>query len=688
MGSFLKKKFTPLPLGSNDEDEDKQPTISIKNATTSKTEIPTKQTSTKTSHYPFEFSPEKSKLSSPSRASPIKKKAATTRKIKTPTKKTTGSFSSRSRFSSQTKLPPPVFEREQANKLLDSIKEVDDIRYTISSLRPENMRAMIRYATDSKNNKTLTPYQEEFLQELNIKIKTENPYTRMIHEETRGVADQKINWTSKESSLPRGVIVIVHTHGGFVQSHNLIKYPTDVNEKLESVSTFYLSDIGAVTCNIREDYKQFDEKFKGSLLDSLKGGLGLSIKDVSEKAEEGLKGTKLKRVKLSVKPDLLEKYFEAGVYNLAVCTKTNNTPFLNKGYSCGKRGGEIGGYKLQSIQVVQENGLIPLSEIIGRKPEFDCQNEHSSITTFELVKELCKVIVDLEHVLVIDTSCSPFTPSIIKELFKEMPDESTPHKHRKTGLFKEMSPSPEKSRWDDVLGAKKKTKQELQREERKRKLKTIKRELEPYFDEGLKGGKKTKKRKYIRRYNKNKSIKNKNKRSRKYTKTYYMRGGATSEQIAAAVVMRPLILNLTGSKNSKQYKDLNKIIHHEGKHANFYSHEEPEYTFNYSQLAQEVIENAYDIINKNLTIPVRIKHEIEIVKNKAAASADPALALESPGASALESPGASALESPATQKKPTMLDVLSKPGRLSSFSSSTISPTLAKVLSHGNGSLF
>jgi hypothetical protein len=150
--------------------------------------------------------------------------------------------------------------------------------------------------------------------------------------------------------------------------------------------------------------------------------------------------------------------------------------------------------------------------------------------------------------------------------------------------------------------------------------------------------------------------------------------------------MRPLILTLTGSKNSKQYKDLNRIIHHEGKHANFYSHEEPEYTFNYSQLAQEVIENAYDIINKNLTVPVRIKNEIEIVKNKAAASADPALALESPGASALESPGASALESPATQKKPTMLDVLSKPGRLSSLSSS-ISPTLAKVLSHGNGSL-
>ncbi len=162
-----------------------------------------------------------------------------------------------------------------------------------------------------------------------------------------------------------------------------------------------------------------------------------------------------------------------------------------------------------------------------------------------------------------------------------------------------------------------------------------------------------------------------------------MRGGATSEQIAAAVVMRPLILNLTGSKNSKPYKDLNKIIHHEGKHANFYSHEEPEYTFNYSQLAQEVIENAYDIINKNLKIPVRIKHEIEIVKNKAAASADPALALESPGASALESPAAAAaLESPATR----ISHVLSKPGSLGSFPSTT-SPILARMLSHGSGSL-
>jgi hypothetical protein len=88
-----------------------------------------------------------------------------------------------------------------------------------------------------------------------------------------------------------------------------------------------------------------------------------------------------------------------------------------------------------------------------------------------------------------------------------MPDESTPHKHRKTGIFKEMSPSPEKSQWDFLL-----TKQELQKQqqkqEQKRKLKTIKRELEPYFDKGLKGGK-TKKR-HVHRYNKNKSTKNKN----------------------------------------------------------------------------------------------------------------------------------------------------------------------------------
>jgi hypothetical protein len=400
---------------------------------------------------------------------------------------------------------PTIFERKEANTLLDSIRNKQDIGKTVSTISdmgPENMRKMIRYATDSKNIKTLTPYQTTFLQELNIKIKTENPHTRMIHEETRDVADRKINWTSiPSSSLPRGVIVIAHTHGGFVQSHNLIKYPTDVNEKLESVSTFYLSDIGSVVCGVTEDFKVFDDTFlKSFRREPLKKGI--SIKDISNKAQDSLKGVKIKTIKKrDNQGSILENYFESGVYNLAVSTNTNSIPFLNKNYSCGNT---LSANTGMDILVVTDDGVIPLRDIIART--FDCQNDKSSITTLQIVEELSKVIPDLEHVLIIDTSCSVFTPSIIKELFKEMPDESTPHKHRKTGLFKEMSPSPEKSRWDDVLGAKKKTKQELQREERKRKLKTIKRELEPYFDEGLKGGKKTKKRKY-RRYNKNKSIK-------------------------------------------------------------------------------------------------------------------------------------------------------------------------------------
>ena len=418
---------------------------------------------------------------------------------------------------------PTIFERKEANTLLDSIRNEKDIGKTISTISdmgPENMRKMIRYATDSKNIKTLTSPQTRFLKELNIKIKTENPHTRMIHEETRDVADRKINWTSKKSSLPRGVIVIVHTHGGFVQSHNLIKYPTDVNEKLESVSTFYLSDIGSVVCGAAQDFKVFDDTFfKSFRREPLKKGI--SIIDISNKAQDSLKGAKIKNPKKRDNQNsILENYFEAGVYNLAVSTKSTLTetddmirkPFLNKKYSCGTRtrretDSSVDLNPYMDILVVTDDGVIPLRDILGNT--FYCQNEYSSITTFELVKELSKVILDLEHVLIIDTSCSVFTPSIIKELFKEMPDESTPHKHRKTGLFKEMSPSPEKSRWDDVLGAKKKTKQELQREERKRKLKTIKRELETYFDEGLKGGKKTKKRQHNRRYkkNKNKSIK-------------------------------------------------------------------------------------------------------------------------------------------------------------------------------------
>uniref|UniRef100_A0A6C0EYP1 Uncharacterized protein n=1 Tax=viral metagenome TaxID=1070528 RepID=A0A6C0EYP1_9ZZZZ len=485
--SFFKKKFTTQTLGIKDEDE---PTISIKNATTSKTKTPTKQPSTKRSVDEFGMP------TSP--PTPKKKKVATTRKTKTPTKRPISYV-----FANRPKKLPTIFEREQANALIDSIKDMDDIRYTISSLKPENRRSMIRYATDeSKKFETLTPIQTTFLQELNSKIKTEYPHTRMIHEETRPVAELKINWTSNKSKLPRGVIVLVHTHGEFVHSNDLIKYPRDVNDTLESVSTYYLSDIGASACNVREDYKQFDEKFIWSLLREprlLKEGF--SIKDISEKAQEGLKHARFKNINFNKKTGLFQNYFEAGVYNLAVCTKINNIPFLNKNYSCGKRGGEVGGYKLQSIQVLQENELKPLSEIIGR--EFDCQDEHSSITTFELVKELCKVIDDLEHVLVVDTSCSPFTPSIVKEIFKERLPDSTPHKHRRDdGMFVDVSssPSPIKSRFAGIFSpVKAKPKPSYGKTKKREIIKTIR----PYFQD-LVGGKKTKKRRHGRSYKKTK----------------------------------------------------------------------------------------------------------------------------------------------------------------------------------------
>ena len=140
----------------------------------------------------------------------------------------------------------------------------------------------------------------------------------------------------------------------------------------------------------------------------------------------------------------------------------------------------MSGYDRQSIQVV-DYGLVPLSNY---KPEFDCQNDNSSITTLELVNELSKAIPNLKHVLIIDTSCSVFTPSIIRDLFRQMPDYlSSPHKYRQIGLF------------NPPLN-----------EEREKQISA----LRPYFPD-LVGGKKTKKRKYIRRYNKNKSIKNKNK---------------------------------------------------------------------------------------------------------------------------------------------------------------------------------
>jgi hypothetical protein len=296
----------------------------------------------------------------------------------------------------------------------------------------------------------------------------------------------------------------VHAHGGFVNSNDLIKYPTDVSKKLESVSTFYLSDIGSILCAVPKDFKAFDGKFLESLRDEPLEK-GISIKDISDIAQESLKGVRMKNPNQRDNRSIIENYFEPGVYNLAVSTEWTLTetgdairkPFLNKKYSCGTT---RTAHTYMDILVVTDNGATPLRDIIGGT--FYCQNEYSSITTFELVQELTKVIPDLKHVLIIDTSCSKFTPTIIEELFKEMPDDSTPHKHRKTGLFKEMSPFKDMS--PSHVKRRKKTKKELQLEDRE-KLKTLKSDLEPYF-KGLKGGKRTKKR-HLHRYNKNKSIK-------------------------------------------------------------------------------------------------------------------------------------------------------------------------------------
>jgi hypothetical protein len=175
------------------------------------------------------------------------------------------------------------------------------------------------------------------------------------------------------------------------------------------------------------------------------------IKDISNIAQESLKGVKMKIPNQRDNRSIIENYFEPGVYNLAVSTEWTLTetgdairkPFLNKKYTCGANPKLPS--KLMDILVVTDDRLIPLRDIIAREPTFDCKNDYSSITTLKLVDELSKVIDDLEHVIIIDTSCSKFTPSIIKELFKEMPHESTPHKHRKTGLLRTMTPSPDKS---------------------------------------------------------------------------------------------------------------------------------------------------------------------------------------------------------------------------------------------------
>ena len=363
----------------------------------------------------------------------------------------------------------------------------------MSQMRPEDMRKLIRFATN--DNKTPTDeryFQRKFLKDLDLKIKTENPHIRIIHEETIPVAEEKINWTSKTSKLPRGVIVIVHTHGEFEKSHDLIKYPTDVNNTLESVSSLYLSDIGNTACNTRTDYQKFDNEFIRSfpLVD------GISIKDISEKVQEISNKSKLglKRPNLNKKDpreSILERYFESGVYNLAVSTKTNNIPYLNKSYSCGPKDSA---YPYHSIQVVDYGdfvyllpktyGLRPLSDY---NPNFDCHTADSSITTFELVNELSKAIPNLKHVLIIDTSCSVFRHSIIKTLFEDMTPDSTPHRHREKGLLKKIE-------WNKVKD-KHKYYQKIQTQLEKILSK-------PLFTSG--GGKKTKKRQHNRRYKKTK----------------------------------------------------------------------------------------------------------------------------------------------------------------------------------------
>ena len=125
-----------------------------------KTTLP-KQTSTNPSYDAFEFSPGKSKLSSPS---PKRKKAATTRKMKTPTKQKTPTKTTpkqsmfKSFLKNRTTLQKPgdesfkrivdekfdearkwqplptIFERKEANTLLNSIRNKQDVGKTISTI--------------------------------------------------------------------------------------------------------------------------------------------------------------------------------------------------------------------------------------------------------------------------------------------------------------------------------------------------------------------------------------------------------------------------------------------------------------------------------------------------------------------------------------------------------------------------
>jgi len=442
--------------------------------------------------------------SSPRRSPPRKRATLTMRKKTTPKKNTTvskRSFTTAAEAASTTKkakmekveeakLPHISEEREEAYSLLDSIKtatrpEMDGI---VRTFNPNKIRKTIRFAKTMDKDKQLTGSQQIFLRMLDHKVKHVNPHIRTIHKTNAQVANEKINWTpefklkktrttksssSASSALQRGIIIIVHTHGGFVKSNNLINYIPKVNDTLQSVSTFYLSDIGASVCtDTRENYKKFDEKFLSYFTQT---PVEFSINEISASASESLKNIELKsaisKPAAAATMGVLGNYFEPGVYNLAVSTRKNNIPFLNKKYSCGKKHGTSGGFDTQSIQALTSDGLKPLSEIINRQSAFNCQDEYSSITTLELLGELSKVIDDLEHVLIIDTSCSPFTPSIIKELFAEMPPESKPHKHRKTGLFKSDN--------------------------------AMRQTLEPYFPDLIDGGgKKTKKKKKYYRHHK------------------------------------------------------------------------------------------------------------------------------------------------------------------------------------------
>ena len=450
--------------------------------------------------------------SSPRRSPPRKRATLTMRKKTTPKKNVTvaklatttaskRSFATAAAAASTTKkakseeakLPHISEEREEAYSLLDSIKtatrpEMDGI---VRTFNPNKIRKTIRFAKTMDKDKQLTGSQQIFLRMLDHKVKHVNPHIRTIHKTNVQFANEKINWTpefklkktrtTKSSSsaslsaLQRGIIIIVHTHGGFVKSNNLINYIPDVNDTLQSVSTFYLSDIGASVCTDRKNYKKFDEKFLSHFPQT---PIEFSINEISASATESLKSIELKSAfaMQTEHAGVLGNYFESGVYNLAVSTRKNNIPFLNKKYSCGKKHGTLGGYDTHSIQALTSNGLKPLSEIINRQSAFNCQDEYSSITTLELLGELSKVIDDLEHVLIIDTSCSPFTPSIIKELFAEMPPESTPHKHRKIGLFKNDN--------------------------------AMRQTLEPYFPDLIDGGgKKIKKTKKNHRHHKNKKQK-------------------------------------------------------------------------------------------------------------------------------------------------------------------------------------